>query len=173
MAEIIYVSELSGIKFNSIEKCEKHDANLLKVRDCYLKLVEMDFFSRFNIQPYFHNVNITNLGNPSKNSWYYDISGYYRMRGRMGNSDDILKLKIRNKYLLLLYGTCGAHYTFKYLCKIPLESFQLEDRKTYFDNFLFNYNKMPADRYNVYLEKRAAALGKLTEEDIKILGIRK
>ncbi len=92
-------------------QAEKHENNLIKMKKIFEKLVDEKFFPNYRIKPFFHNTEITTLGNPSKNDWRDKYHGYRLVSGRYGNGDTIVSFKLRkNKLLIFRWDTDDSEY---------------------------------------------------------------
>ena len=101
----IYKSD-SGKEFVCKDDCIKHENKSKKLRKIFNKLVDEKFFPNYKIKPFFHNVEISTLGNPSKSDWKEKYQGYVLMHGRMGNGNTIVSFKLRkNKLLIFRWDT--------------------------------------------------------------------
>ncbi len=105
LMKIVYVAK-DGKRFNDKNTCIKHENKIKYIQTIFENLVEQNFFPNYNIKPFFHNREITNLGNPKKEDWKPEYRGYVLMHGRMGNGDTIVTFKLRrNKLLIFRYDT--------------------------------------------------------------------
>lgn len=148
-----YVSE-DGKEYDSKEKCLEHE-KFLKIRLLHYKLNQLNFYKRFKIVPYFHNYQVTNI-EPNDKGFYESKNFYYTLvSGRMGNSDDKIRFKIRgNNILLLRYNNDDQEQ--HYVGKIPknwldltLEELSIEVEK-YISNrkvFVKNVSYTPVVTY--------------------------
>lgn len=118
----IYVAN-DGAEFDTKKECKQHEL-FLKLNKLHKILIQLGFYKRFKIVPYFHNVDITNIeprefGQPLHNGKYIF---YTLMYGRMGNGDCRVRLKGRKNHIILLkYNTDHSELEpMKYLGKIPI-----------------------------------------------------
>ena len=122
----VYVSD-DGKEFESIKDCHYHE-NYLKLLPLHEKLVELKFYDRFKIVPYYHNFDVKVIRPKSKL-----MDGVYTsfviVYGRMGNGDCRVRLKIRGENILLIrYNTDGESKPV-YLGKIPLSWCDMDDQQ--------------------------------------------
>ena len=114
---------LDGKEFEDKEKCLKHEAGLLKMKELFDILVGADFFQNYKIPTFYHNHDVSNLGKPSCSDWKYSIHGYVRVYGRMGNGNTCITFKLRKRHLLIFrFDTDDDRKSDKrYLCKIDVD----------------------------------------------------
>ena len=87
-------------------------------------LNSLGFYERYKIKPYFHNRNIENIMPNSSEATFTSTgkTGYYTiMRGRMGNGDCRIKLKVRGKSIILIRYSTDGGIDPKYVGSLPSE----------------------------------------------------
>ena len=121
---ITLYKSIDGKEFTDKSSCEKHETDLIKMKKIFNRLVDEKFFPNYKIRPFFHNSEITNLGNPSKSDWINRYQGYVLVHGRYGNGNTIVSFKLRgNKLLIFRWDTDDCESEGKrYLGHIEIDS---------------------------------------------------
>ena len=115
--EIRYVA-FDKKMFKTEKDCLKHEKRIRELKYVFDKLVEEKFFESYKTTcSYFKD-----LGKPTKNDWRWDIRGYVRIYGRMGNGDIQIRFKLRGYRLIILSYDCDEGDV-KYLGSVDVSKY--------------------------------------------------
>jgi hypothetical protein len=134
-----------GSRFTTEKDCKEHE-NLVLLNNLHKMLIKCNFHDRFKIIPYFHNRDITTIGNgfvqEKLNEYVGETPSYLLMGGRMGNGDCRVRYKIRGKkhILLLRYSHDSDIPDQVYLGKIPYSwtTLSKDELQIEVDNYIAN-----------------------------------
>lgn len=131
----IYIAN-DNKEFSTENECLKWEIHL-RLDQFHKNLLLCNFHPRCKIIPYYHNRDISAIGNEYTDKNLSPNNSYLLMGGRMGNGDDRVRYKLHGSTITLLrYSTDDNEQ--KFICSLPTKwmDLSLDDLQIEVDKFV-------------------------------------